>query len=227
MASSTSVVTINTGTPMKIARRNGPRERAHQQADAERLHREEGVAMVAAVGEVVTGNDDVARLRLLRELRAHFSEQVMAQHARIEFKDMACRNQLVAGDVAGEFPGAAAAGSAGSTCHFGRHCTPPLAKARGSVICPVMAEAATVMALARKISASLLPMRPGSLRVLVLMRRSPAVSCAIPPKHGPQVDGEILAPAAVSSVSNPSCKACWKTCWVAGITSRLTSACTL
>ena len=64
---------------------------------------------------------------------------------------------------------------------------------------PVKALAATVSGLARKTLASLCPMRPGKLRLVVLMQLSgwlsrPKVSLG-PPRHAAHDGSPILAPA--------------------------------
>src|SRR5207245_781284 len=70
---------------------------------------------------------------------------------------------------------------------------------RGSAITPKIALAATVSGLARNTRASLCPMRPGKLRLVVLMQLSawlsrPKVSLG-PPKHAAQDGSPSLAPA--------------------------------
>src|SRR5262249_51451232 len=70
---------------------------------------------------------------------------------------------------------------------------------RGSVIVPVTALAATVGGLARKTFASLWPMRPGKLRLVVLMQasgwlRRPKVSLG-PPRQAAHEGWPIFAPA--------------------------------
>src|SRR5437870_12849936 len=70
----------------------------------------------------------------------------------------------------------------------------------GSAISPFSALAATVIGLAKKTFASLCPMRPGKLRLVVLMQEigvlsRPKVSLG-PPRHAAQDGSPILAPAA-------------------------------
>src|SRR5947209_6073440 len=72
-------------------------------------------------------------------------------------------------------------------------------QSRGSVITPVTALAATVSGLARNTRASLCPMRPGKLRLVVLMQligvfSRPKVSLG-PPRHAAHDGSPILAPA--------------------------------
>src|ERR1700687_1661401 len=70
---------------------------------------------------------------------------------------------------------------------------------RGSLIVPDRALAATVSGLARKTFASLCPMRPGKLRLVVLMQEIGGVSrqkvSLGPPRQAAQDSGPILAPA--------------------------------
>src|ERR1700746_359788 len=71
---------------------------------------------------------------------------------------------------------------------------------RGSVMTPVTALAATVSGLARNTRASLCPMRPGKLRLVVLIQLIGAVSppnvSLGPPRQAAHDGGPILAPAA-------------------------------
>src|SRR5260370_42009722 len=72
-------------------------------------------------------------------------------------------------------------------------------QSRGSLIVPLKALAATVSGLARKTFASLWPMRPGKLRLVVLMQligvlSRPKVSLG-PPRQAAHEGGPILAPA--------------------------------
>src|SRR5262249_24321442 len=76
---------------------------------------------------------------------------------------------------------------------------------RGSVISPRTALAATVSGLARYTRASLWPMRPGKLRLVVLMQLSgwlsrPKVSLG-PPRQAAHDGGPSLAPAARNTSS--------------------------
>src|SRR4051794_40348874 len=80
-----------------------------------------------------------------------------------------------------------------------RHCL-------GSEITPVIALAATVSGLARNTRASLWPMRPGKLRLVVLMQlmgvlSRPNVSLG-PPRQAAQLGSPILAPAARKTSCN-------------------------
>src|SRR5207244_7977331 len=73
-------------------------------------------------------------------------------------------------------------------------------QSRGSAIVPDSALAATVSGLARNTFASLCPMRPGKLRLVVLMHDSgvlsrPKVSLG-PPRQAAQLASPIFAPAA-------------------------------
>src|SRR5580765_1765163 len=70
---------------------------------------------------------------------------------------------------------------------------------RGSVTWPVKALAATVSGLARYTADLVLPMRPGKLRLVVLMQTSvelsrPKVSAG-PPRHAEQPEGPTRQPA--------------------------------
>src|ERR1700722_17000038 len=72
---------------------------------------------------------------------------------------------------------------------------------RGSVTCPVRALAATVSGEARYTADLVLPMRPGKLRLVVLMQtsvllRRPKVSAG-PPRHALQPDGPTRQPASM------------------------------
>src|SRR5260370_38699989 len=58
------------------------------------------------------------------------------------------------------------------SCFVIRHCK----QSRGSLIAPASALAATVSGLARNTFASLCPMRPGKLRLVVLMHESGVLS---------------------------------------------------
>src|SRR5947209_17218716 len=70
---------------------------------------------------------------------------------------------------------------------------------RGSVIVPAMALAATVLGLARNTWACLCPIRPGKLRLVVLMQDMGALSRPNvsdgPPRQAAQDGWPILAPA--------------------------------
>ena len=73
---------------------------------------------------------------------------------------------------------------------------------RGSVTWPVSADAAAVSGEARKTPASLCPMRPGKLRLVVEIQlsgslRRPKVSCG-PPRHAAQEAAPMLQPASTS-----------------------------
>ncbi len=98
---------------------------------------------------------------------------------------------------------------------------------RGSVILPVIAEAATVAGDARKTLASVLPILPMKFRFEVLTHVSPAASNPMcPPKHGPHVEAHTMAPESVKISMRPSLSACEYTSLEAGMTSVLTSSLT-
>ena len=74
-------------------------------------------------------------------------------------------------------------------------------QSRGSVIVPVMALAATVFGLARNTCACLCPIRPGKLRLVVLMHESGALSRPNvsdgPPRQAAHDGCPIFAPAEI------------------------------
>src|SRR5688500_7183268 len=78
----------------------------------------------------------------------------------------------------------------------------------GPTISPATAAAAATQALARKIRESGWPILPRKFRFVVAIAVSPAARMPIwPPKHAPQVGGEIDPPAVEMMSSSPSLKA--------------------
>src|SRR5216683_8134025 len=85
-------------------------------------------------------------------------------------------------------------------------CSAHTTKSRGSAISPLRALAATVSGLAKNTLASLCPIRPGKLRLVVLMHASgvfsrPNVSDG-PPRHAAQDGSPIFAPAVRNTSSS-------------------------
>ena len=86
---------------------------------------------------------------------------------------------------------------------------PPYANSAGLLILPVIAEAAATAGLARYTSESTCPIRPAKLRLVVDSALSPAAITPIcPPRHGPQVGVDTIAPASINAFVRPSSSIC-------------------
>src|SRR5215213_8220172 len=76
---------------------------------------------------------------------------------------------------------------------------------RGSVILPVIAEAATTIGDARYVCDSTWPILPGKFRLVVLMHTSSLPSTPMwAPQQAPQVGGPTTAPACIKMLISPS-----------------------
>src|SRR5215218_3249057 len=76
---------------------------------------------------------------------------------------------------------------------------------RGSVILPVIAEAATTIGDARYVCDSTWPILPGKFRLVVLMHTSSLPSTPMwAPQQAPQVGGPTTAPACIKTLISPS-----------------------